>query len=58
MRAPRPRKLWDVWRQEGTWIVQGPKARVHFNSRKTALAVAKRAKELDAIEAAKKAGAQ
>ncbi len=45
------RALWEVWKDGAVWMVQGPRARVHFNSKKTALAVAERAKALAALEA-------
>lgn len=48
------RALWEVWQQElNVWMVQGPAARIHFNSRETAEAVAEHAKKLMADEAAK-----
>jgi hypothetical protein len=43
------RNLWDVWRDGAVWMVQGPKARVHFFSGKIARAIAKRAKALDRV---------
>ena len=45
------RQLWEVWRDGPVWMVQGPKARVHFNSAKTAQQVAKRGAELAAVQA-------
>ena len=45
------RQLWEVWRDGPVWMVQGPKARVHFNSAKIAQQVAKRGAELAAVEA-------
>ena len=42
------RALWEVWKDGAVWMVQGPKARVHFNSRKTAREVATRGAALAA----------
>jgi hypothetical protein len=56
--ATKKRELWDVWRDGAVWMVQGPRARVHFNSKKVALDVAARNKALAADAAAVATGAK
>jgi hypothetical protein len=52
------RQLWEVWRERGMWMVQGPRARVDFFSRKVAQDFANRNRALEAAKAASEARAE